>query len=108
MREIMRPIISVEEAEELATHGYAAIRCNLIAEELQILCSEIQTLPAASGTTIHTAAMLLLKAHDEIATANRERLEVREDGDIIDGQDRPEVGALRSRHLPHPGRPGDN
>ena len=79
MRELMRPIMSVEEAEELASHGYTAIRCNLIAEELQTLCSEIQTLPAAAGTTIHTAAMLLLKAHDEIATANRERLEVRED-----------------------------
>lgn len=45
MREITRPIISVEEAEELASHEYTAIRCNLIAEELQTLCSEIQTLP---------------------------------------------------------------
>ena len=79
MKEIMRPITTVDEVEVLISHGYAALRCNMIAEEVQIMYEEVQGLPETAGATLRTVATLLRQAHDEIVSANRERLEVREE-----------------------------
>lgn len=77
MKETMRPITTVEEVEVLVTSGYAAIRCNMIADEVQAMYEEVQGLPETAGSTLRTVRMLLMQAHDEIVSANRERLEVR-------------------------------
>jgi hypothetical protein len=72
----MRPITTVDELEEMAAYGYASIRCNVLAEELQRMCDEIPGLPGTVRSNLDTAATLLRTVHRDIAAVSRARLDV--------------------------------